>query len=210
VTQTRRALPALVCAGLLWAACAGCSTPRVALPEPPAPLTSGELARWEKMPPLGPEPDAPLPLKLARTSLKNGLHVTVVSRESDITSIALRIPTLRDTGDGPVSVMAESLHAGTRLPTGQTLLNPRIGLRQIDVGTSPAGSTFRWSVFHARRRRRFEHLPLSCSLPASNPVRSIFNADWRSRASRVSRERRCTCVSLRSAPSPGSSAIHPR
>lgn len=137
-----------VSAALITAACFGCaSTQKVSLPAPPPPLPSSELSRWGALPPMGPESEARLPLTPVRTRLKNGLGITVVSRkDSTMTTIALRVPNMRDVNEGPVEVMAEALRAGTRMPDGQLLLNPKIGGRPIDVKTGPGETSFRWEV----------------------------------------------------------------
>lgn len=165
-------LECFIAATLMGACFLGCSsTPKVVLPAAPPQVSGAELARWEAMPPIGPEPDARLPFTPVRTRLTNGLGVTVVTRKnSAVTSIALRVPAMRDTGEGPVEVMAEALRAGTRMPDGQVLLNPKIGGRQIDVHTGPDGTTFRWDVMPRASEQALKVLSAFVLAPAFDAV----------------------------------------
>jgi predicted Zn-dependent peptidase len=143
----------------------------MALPAPPPLLSKAELARWEVMPPIGLVPEARLPFTPVRTRLKNGLGVTVVTLNNAAwTSIALRVPAMRDTSEGPVEVMAEALRAGTRLPDGQVLLNPKIGGREIYVGTTPDGTTFRWDVMPRASEQALRVLSAFVVAPAFDDV----------------------------------------
>ena len=158
----------LVQAAFTLVACMGCAARR--LPAPPPPLPSRELALWTEMPSIGPESLALLPFTPERSRLQNGIGLTVVSRSgSQNTSIALWVPSLRDTSDGPVKMMIEALRAGTRFD-GQVLVNPRLGGMPIEIETTPSGTTFRWSVVNRAMTQALRLLSAFLLAPAFEPA----------------------------------------
>lgn len=164
--RVRAPLAAISC--LLIVACAGRPV-ELELPGPPPVLGPRELAAWSKPP--APASDVPrrLPLAIERIALDNGMHVTVVARPgTPSTAIGLRVPSMRDSGDGPVAVMAEALRAGTRQRDGAMLINPKLGA-PIQIRTSNAGTTFSWEVLPRASSAALQLLGAFVRSPAFNP-----------------------------------------
>jgi len=158
-------LAVCVCASAL-----ACSAAPLPLPAAPAQKTSSELAHWQTPPPLAPERRLDLEWHVERERLGSGLGISAVSRpESAVTSIALWVPTARDTGHGAVAAMVEALRAGTLSSDGVTRIDPRLARQPIAVSTDANGSFFSWIVLPRATERALGWLGDFVTHPSFEP-----------------------------------------
>jgi predicted Zn-dependent peptidase len=139
---------ALASRALASCALASCAPALTSLPPAPPAQSATELAAWQQVPALQPEPELQLGLAAQRTQLPGGLGVTVVPRpETSGTALYLHVPGAADRSTGDVAVMAEALRAGTRYgKESEILINPQLGPQPIRIATDAAGTTFSWQV----------------------------------------------------------------
>ncbi len=150
----------------------GCAPSRPPLPPAPPPRSAAELGAWQQPPAVQAEPELRLSWGVQRSTLPNGLGVTVVTRaESETTVVYLHVPSAADRSMGEVASMAEALRAGTLHGSkGELYINPKLGSLPVRISTTPSGTTFSWHVLPAAGHKAVELLGEFVLKPAFDPM----------------------------------------
>jgi predicted Zn-dependent peptidase len=148
-----------------------CSPARLPLPLPPPPRSPAELERWQTPPALAKEPAFHVEWISERQRLSSGLALNVISRpNSNLTAIALWLPSAADRGAGPIAVMIDALRAGTRTRDGGFSVDPKLARQPIAARTSGTGSVLGWAVLPRDTGIALERFADFVAFPAFDPA----------------------------------------